>query len=170
MLAPVAVPAATANLTAAAGGRAVAGVACLEEVCSRRKNEVICGACTAAVKAVVEEAKVLAAVFCSPCAFMLLEVSMRGASPHADVVCVCDAHGADDVCITPVIKKEGARECMRPNLRGVLSYVARVINRWFVRNAQNYHRGVVFCGGCGFLCGCVILCSLRYALSHNRVR
>ena len=81
MLAPVAVPAATADLTAAAGGRAVAEAACLEEVCSRRKSEVICGACTAAVEAVVEEVEVLAAAFCSPCAFMLLE----GASPHADV-------------------------------------------------------------------------------------
>ena len=97
MLAPIAVPAATGDLTTAAGRRAVAGAAGLEEVCSRRKNEVICGACTAAVEAVVEEAKVLSAVFCCPCAFMLLEVSMRGASPHADVVCVCAMchHGAD---------------------------------------------------------------------------
>ena len=28
---------------------------------------------------------------------------------------------------------------------GVLSYVPRVMNRWFVRNARNYHRGVVSC-------------------------
>ena len=39
-----------------------------------------------------------------------------------------------------------------------------MINRWFVRNAQNYHRGVVFCGGGVFLCRCVILCHLRYIL------
>ena len=52
---------------------------------------------------------------------------------------------------------------------GVLSYVPRVINRWFVRNAQNYHRGVVFCEGCGFLCRCVILCHLRY-LRYDTLR
>ena len=39
-----------------------------------------------------------------------------------------------------------------------------MVNRWLQKYAQNYHRGVVFCGGCGILCGCVILCSLRYAL------
>ena len=36
--------------------------------------------------------------------------------------------------------------------RGVLSYIPRVINRWFVRDAQNYHRGVVSCVGGDFLC------------------
>jgi len=162
MLAPVAVPAAAAaDLTAAAGGRAVAGAACLEEVCSRRKNEVICGACTAAVKAVVEEAKVLAAAFCSPCAFMLLEVSMRGASPHADVVCVCDVPMGQMLLYHPGDRRRGPVNVCGVTSRGVLSFVARVINRWFVRNAQNYHRGVMFCEGGGFLCGCVILCSLR---------
>ena len=43
----------------------------------------------------------------------------------------------------------------------MLSYVPRAINRWFVRNAQTYHRGVVSCGGCDFLCAGDILCQLR---------
>ena len=37
-----------------------------------------------------------------------------------------------------------------------------MLYRWFVRNAQNYHRGVVSCGGCDFLCTGDILCELRY--------
>ena len=35
---------------------------------------------------------------------------------------------------------------------GVLSYVARVIFRLLVINVKKYHRGVIFCGWCGFLC------------------
>ena len=73
MLAPVAVPAAAVESTAAAPGKAVAGGAAgvggaegVEEVCSGRKNEVIGRACIAAVEAVVEGAEVLAAAFCSP--------------------------------------------------------------------------------------------------------
>ena len=46
--------------------------------------------------------------------------------------------------------------------RDVLSYVPQVTIRWFVRNAQNYHRGVVSCGGGDFLCTGDILCQLRY--------
>lgn len=61
---------------------------------------------TAALEAVVEEAEVLAAAFCSPCTFMLLKVSMGGVSPHADVVCVRCPRGR--CCITPVIEGEAA--------------------------------------------------------------
>ena len=94
ILAPVAVPAAAATVDSTAAGRAVAGgAACVEgaegveEVCSGRKNEVIVRACIAAVKAVAEGAEVLAAAFCSPSTFMLLEVSIRGVSPHTESVC-----------------------------------------------------------------------------------
>ena len=51
--------------------------------------------------------------------------------------------------------------------RGVLYYLSRVINRWFVRNAQNYHRGVESCGGCDFLCTGDILCQLQYTPSNR---
>ena len=97
MLAPVAVPAAVVDSTAAAAGAVaggaggVEGTAGVEKVYSGPKNEVIGRACTAAVEAVVEGAEVLAAVFCSPYTFLLLEVSIRGVYPHAEGVCfVCD--------------------------------------------------------------------------------
>ena len=38
-------------------------------------------------------------------------------------------------------------------------------NRWFVRNAQNYHRGVVSCGGGEISCTGDILCQLRYIIN-----
>ena len=54
----------------------------VEKACSGRKNEVIGRACSAAVDAVVGGAEVLAAAFCSPSTFMLLEVAIRGVCPH----------------------------------------------------------------------------------------
>ena len=46
--------------------------------------------------------------------------------------------------------------------QGVSYHVPRVINRWFVKNVHNYHRGVVSCGGCDFLrTGDILLCQLR---------
>ena len=48
----------------------------------------------------------------------------------------------------------------------MVSCVAPVLNRWLQKCAQNYHHGFVFCGGCGILCGCVILCSLRVFNGH----
>ena len=93
ILAPVAVPAVAAvDSTAAAAGAVargasgVEGAAGVAEVCSGRRNEVIGCACTAAVEAVVQGAEVLAAVFCSPSTFLLLEVSIRGVSPHTEGV------------------------------------------------------------------------------------
>ena len=87
ILPPVAVPAATAvDSPPAAAGAVAGGAEGMEEVSSGRKNEVIGRACTAAVEAAVEGAEVLAAAFCSPSTFMLLEVSIRGASPHTEGV------------------------------------------------------------------------------------
>ena len=71
-------------------GAVTGGAADVKEVCSRRRNEVIGRACTAAVEAVVEGGEVLAAALCSPSTFML-KVSIRGSSPHTEGVCVvCD--------------------------------------------------------------------------------
>ena len=68
MLAPVAAPAPAPVRSAGAG----VGASCVEEVRAGPKKEVICcGACAAAVEAVVEGAKVLAAAFYSACTFML---------------------------------------------------------------------------------------------------
>ena len=89
-------PAAEAVAEAVAGG--AAGV---EEVCSGRKNEVIGRACAAAVEAVAEGAEVLAAAFCSPSPFMLLEVSIQGVSLHTE--CVYCVRSPGKCCITPVI-------------------------------------------------------------------
>ena len=95
ILAPVAAPAAAAVDSTAAAGTVAGGAAGVEKVCSRGKNEVIGRAGTAAVKAVVEGAEVLAAAFCSLSTFILLEVSTRGVSPHTEgvrVVCDPQAH------------------------------------------------------------------------------
>ena len=48
---------------------------------------------------------------------------------------------------------------------GVVSSVAILLGirlRPYISSPKNYHRGVVFCGGCGILCGCVILRRIRY--------
>ena len=68
----------------------------------------------------------------------------------------------------PKIEATNHRSTLRYH-RGVLSYAPRVINRWFVRNAQNYHRGVVSCGGCDFLCTGDVLCQLRYIMPRSSV-
>ena len=58
------------------------GAACVGEVRSSWKNELIRGACcTAAVEAVVGEAGALAEAFFSPSTFMFSEVSTRGVPP-----------------------------------------------------------------------------------------
>ena len=111
ILAPVSVPAAAVDSTAAAAAGAVAGgatgvegAADVETVCSGRKNEVIGRPCTAAVEAVVEGAKVLAAAFYSPATFMMLEVSIRGLSPYSEGACC--VLSPRKYCITPVIGGE----------------------------------------------------------------
>ena len=86
ILAPVAVPAAAVDSTAAPAGAVAGGAAGVEEVCSGQKNKVIGRARTAAVEAVVEGAEVLAAAFYSPFTFML-EISTRGVFPHTEGVC-----------------------------------------------------------------------------------
>ena len=97
----------------------------------------------------MEGVEVLAAVLCSACTLMLLGVSTWSVSTHADVVlwlCVVSRRR----CFHPEDKKEGPvniRGVIENDHRVVLSYVPPVISRWSVRNAQNYHRGVVFCGG-----------------------
>ena len=72
------------------------GAACVGDVRSSWKKEVICGACcTAALEAVVGEAGALAEAVCSASMFMFLEVSTRGVPPAHGGWCVLCAHGTD---------------------------------------------------------------------------
>ena len=142
ILAPVAVPAAAAaavDSTPAAGGAVAGGAAGVEgaagvqEVCSGRKNEVIGRACTAAVEAVVEGAEVLAAAFRSPSTFVLLEVSIRGVSPHSEGVrIVCDRVIPRQKLYHPCDWRRAPVNVCGVTSGGVLSYATRVIIRLLV--------------------------------------
>ena len=77
---------------------------------SPKKEVICCGACAAAVEAVVEGAEVIAAAFCFSCTFMFVG---GGVSPRtaAAVVCVMPRGR----CCHPGDKREGPREYMRRN-------------------------------------------------------